>query len=112
MGSLPEPAYVAEIPKLKAYPNIQTLGYVATDYTEEPLDSVLSDIRRWASWPTLLHGPRMEVDGIFFDEIPGPYQWQKHDYLKTTTDAVQNSEYLGSKIIGTTIPPCNRGRSQ
>lgn len=43
MGSLPEPAYISEIPKLKNYPNIRTLGYVATNYTEKALDSGKSE---------------------------------------------------------------------
>ncbi|KAK7180580.1 hypothetical protein DPSP01_006415 [Paraphaeosphaeria sporulosa] len=99
MGSLPEPAYIDEIPKLKNHPNIRTLGYVATNYTDKVLDSVLSEIRQWASWPMLMNDTRMSVDGIFFDEIPGLYHWQKHDYLKATTNAVQASEHLGEKLI-------------
>lgn len=106
IGSLPEPAYIDEIPKLKNYPNINTLGYVATNYTEKVLDSVLLEIRQWASWPILMNDTRMSVDGIFFDEIPGLYHWQKHDYLKKTTDTVQTSEHLGKKLIGKMIPLC------
>lgn len=100
MGSLPEPAYINEIPKLKHYPNIRSLGYVATNYTDKSLDSVLAEIRQWANWPTLMNNTQMAIDGIFFDEIPGLYQWQKHDYLETTTDTVHSSEQLGEKLIG------------
>lgn len=100
MGSLPEPAYLTEIPKLKKYPNIKTLGYVATNYTDKALDSVLAEIWQWTSWPILMNDTRMAVDGIFFDEIPGLYHWQKHDYLTTATRAVRSSEHLGERIIG------------
>jgi hypothetical protein len=103
LGSLPEPAYIEEIPKLKDYPNIRTLGYVATNYADKALDSVLAEIRQWESWPILMNDTRMAVDGIFFDEIPGLYQWQKHDYLKTATDTVQQSELLGDKLIGKSV---------
>jgi hypothetical protein len=105
-GSLPEPAYIEEIPKLRDYPNIRTLGYVATNYTDKALDSVLAEIRQWASWPILMNDTRMAVDSIFFDEIPGLYQWQKHDYLKTAADSVQASELLGHKLVGESILWC------
>ena len=35
-----------------------------------------------------------------FDEIPGLYHWQKHDYLRSATNAVQSNKNLGEKIIG------------
>ncbi|KAF1971520.1 hypothetical protein BU23DRAFT_536734 [Bimuria novae-zelandiae CBS 107.79] len=99
MGSLPEAPYISEIPRLRDYPNIKTLGYVATNYTNKNVDSVVAEIRQWDSWPALMNDPRMAVDGIFFDEIPGLYHWQKHDYLSAATAAVQSSQHLGEKLI-------------
>lgn len=41
------------------------------------------------------------TDALYsFDEIPGLYHWQKHDYLKSAADAVQKNKNLGNKIIG------------
>lgn len=66
MGSLPETPYINEIPRLKDYPNIKTLGYVATNYTDKVLDSVLAEIKQWSDWPSLMNDSRMAVDGILW----------------------------------------------
>jgi hypothetical protein len=66
MGSLPETPYINEIPRLKDYPNIKTLGYVATNYTDKVLDGVLAEIKQWADWPSLMNDSRMAVDGILW----------------------------------------------
>lgn len=66
MGSLPEAPYLSEIPKLRTYPNIRTLGYVATNYTDKALDSVLAEIHQWDSLPALTNDTRMAVDGILY----------------------------------------------
>lgn len=100
MSSLPEQVYITEIPNLKRYPNVKTLGYVATNYTDKSLDSVIAEIHQYALWPTLMNESRMAVDGIFFDETPGLYHWQKHDYLKAAADEVRKSEGLGQKLVG------------
>lgn len=91
-----------EVPKLAQYANIRTLGYVATNYTDKPLDTTIAEIHRWAAWPELLNNKAMKVDGIFFDETPGLYHWQKHDYLKLAADEIRKKDSkLGQKIVGT-----------
>ena len=70
MSSLPEAPYISEIPRLRDYPNIKTLGYVATNYTDKALDDVLSEIERWSDWPSLLNDTRMSVDGILYVLFP------------------------------------------
>lgn len=87
------------MPKLKNYPNIRTLGYVATNYTDKSIDRIIEEIHTYANWTTIMNDTRMAVDGIFFDEIPGPYHWQKFDYLKKVQDEVKGSAGLGQKLI-------------
>jgi hypothetical protein len=43
----------------------------------------------------------MGVDGIFFDEVPGEYDWEKADYLKQATKEVKAAEGLGQRTVGT-----------
>jgi hypothetical protein len=43
-NSLSEPPYITEIPKLKNYSVIRTLGYVATNYTNKVIDEVIVGI--------------------------------------------------------------------
>ncbi|PSN60636.1 hypothetical protein BS50DRAFT_604619 [Corynespora cassiicola Philippines] len=99
LTGLPEAPYRTEIPKLKTYPNIRTLGYVATNWANKPIADLLSEIRRYAEWAAIMNDPSMAVDGIFFDETPGPYQWQSHDYLKVATDEVKGSQGLGQRLV-------------
>ncbi|KAH7132146.1 Spherulation-specific family 4 [Dendryphion nanum] len=99
IASKPEDVYITELPKLKNYPNIKTLGYVATNYTNKPLESVLAEIDTYAKWPQLLGDERFAVDGIFFDETPGAYDWRWHDYLKRAAEQVKTSPGLGKRTV-------------
>lgn len=88
------------MPKLKNYPNIRTVGYVATNYTNKPIDSVIQEIDTYANWTQIIGKPKVAVDGIFFDETPGVYDWQWYDYLKKASERVINQKGLGQRIIG------------
>jgi hypothetical protein len=93
------------MPKLKDWPNIRTLGYVATNYTNKPLDTVLAEIQTYANWTSILNNTKMAVDGIFFDETPGAYDWKAHDFLKAAADEVRRQPRLGQQVVGTCHPP-------
>ncbi|CAO2656541.1 Nn.00g053440.m01.CDS01 [Neocucurbitaria sp. VM-36] len=90
MGSLPDQVYLDEIPKLRAYPNIRTLGYVATHYAEKDIASVLAEVDIYAKWPQTTNNTKMRVDGIFFDETPSTYDEEEYAYLKRASQAVKN----------------------
>jgi hypothetical protein len=62
MGSLPDQVYLDEIPKLRAYPNIRTLGYVATNYADKEVQSVLAEVDTYAKWPKVTNDTKMRVD--------------------------------------------------
>jgi hypothetical protein len=111
LNSKPEAPYIVEIPKLKSYSNIRTLGYVATNYTNKSIDQVVQEIYTYANWTTILNDPRMAVEGIFFDEIPGLYDWRNYSYLTTAHDTVKGAKGLGQQLIGTlkSIFPRERG---
>ncbi|EMD85171.1 hypothetical protein COCC4DRAFT_85225 [Bipolaris maydis ATCC 48331] len=91
MGSLPDSVYLDEIPKLAQYPNIRTLGYVATHYTQKTIDDVLAEIDTYSNWPYVTNVTRMRVDGIFFDETPSTFTPESYAYLERATYAVKNA---------------------
>jgi hypothetical protein len=99
-NGVPEKPYLEEIPKLKNYTNVQTLGYVATNYSNKAIDSVLQEIRTWSNWTQSNKNDLVGVDGIFFDEVPGDYEWEKYDYLQKATNEVKAAAGLGRKTVG------------
>lgn len=100
LGSLPDQVYLDEIPKLRAYPNIRTLGYVATHYSEKNIENVLAEIDIYARWPKLTNNTKMRVDGIFFDETPSTYHADDYEYLKQATRAVRNATTFRDRFVG------------
>jgi hypothetical protein len=101
LGSLPDQVYLDEIPKLRAYPNIRTLGYVATHYVEKDIGQVLAEIDQYARWPKITNITKMRVDGIFFDETPSTYDADDYAYLKKASQAVRNGTTFKDKFVGT-----------
>jgi hypothetical protein len=101
MGSLPDQVYLDEVPKLRAYPNIRTLGYVATHYAEKPIDDLLAEIGMYEKWPKIANDTKMRVDGIFLDETPSTYDAEEYQYLKTASQAVRNGTTFKDRFVGT-----------
>ncbi|KAK3681894.1 hypothetical protein LTR37_020787 [Vermiconidia calcicola] len=88
----PDPGYVREIPRLNAFDNVCTLGYVRIDYCHRPQDEVLADIRAYGKWTVdeVPHGTF--VRGIFFDESPNNFSLNGVKYLETISDEVRRAE--------------------
>lgn len=99
-GSLPDQHYQSEIPNLKKYPNIRTLGYVATNWTEKAIDDVLLEIQTYAEWTKHSNNTKLKVDGIFFDETPTVYSDAKYEYLKRAAQTVKNSTAFRDHFVG------------
>ncbi|TPX12877.1 uncharacterized protein E0L32_006757 [Thyridium curvatum] len=57
------------VAKLNTYNNVQTLGYVRTNYGNEPYDMMVNNITIWSQWKDLA-GTDISIHGIFFDETP------------------------------------------
>lgn len=103
MGSLPDQVYLDEIPKLRAYPNIRTLGYVATHYADKAIEDVLAEIDVYAKWPRVTNNTKMRVDGIFLDETPSTYDAYDYAYLKTASQAVRNGTTFKDRFVGKSL---------
>ncbi|ORX93857.1 Spherulation-specific family 4 [Clohesyomyces aquaticus] len=99
VGSLPDQVYLDEIPKLKTYENIRTLGYVATNYTTKSLNDVLAEIDQYAKWSMLTNNTKLRMDGIFFDETPSTFDPSKFAYLKRASEAVKNGTRFRDRFV-------------
>ncbi|KAF1996313.1 hypothetical protein P154DRAFT_556379 [Amniculicola lignicola CBS 123094] len=99
MGSLPDQAYLDEIPKLGTYGNIRRLGYVATTYATKEIDKVLAEIDTYAKWPALANQTQFRVDGIFFDEAPSLYDEKKYEYMKAAGQRVRSGTGFQQKYV-------------
>ncbi|KAF2009891.1 hypothetical protein BU24DRAFT_357522 [Aaosphaeria arxii CBS 175.79] len=98
-GSLPDATYLSEIPKLRTFENIRTLGYVATNYTTKDLSQVLSEIDTYANWPKTANNTKLKVDGIFFDETPSEFVREKYEYLKVASQKVKNGTAFRDRFV-------------
>ncbi|KAF2682317.1 hypothetical protein K458DRAFT_390806 [Lentithecium fluviatile CBS 122367] len=98
-GSRPDQVYLNEIPKLKSFGNIRTLGYVATNYTSKAIDDVLADVNAWADWPKVFNNTKLKTDGVFFDETPSVYDLAAYRYLEKASRAVKNGTRFRDRFV-------------
>ena len=97
----PNVDYVREIPKLNAQPNVQTVGYVATNYCKRSIEEVFNDISAYAKWPSTYSISGLSISGIFFDETPNKFSKETKDYLDKITVRVKDTHgILGNKVVG------------
>lgn len=84
-----------EIPQLNAYPNVQTVGYVAAGYATRSLDEVFKDIDTYATWRDNSSVPGLGMSGIFLDETPNHYHNTSFEFLNAIDRKVRCTEGLG-----------------
>jgi hypothetical protein len=96
----PNADYVREIPKLNAYPNVTTLGYIGTTYGKKPIAEVFEDISKYSTWSGDAQHAGLGVDGIFFDETVNLYTKNDAEYLDCLTKSVKETEgILGNRLV-------------
>lgn len=98
-GSSPHPdaSYGLEIPRLSAYSNVTTVGYIRIDYCKKPLATVYEEIAMYAGWGKA--GQGMGVQGVFFDETPNLYQPDVKAYLDDISGRVKGTLGLGERLV-------------
>ena len=70
-NSYPSSEYIAAIDQLNSYKNVETIGYVRTNWTNRPYSEVTADIQTYAHWATYTATKaNISMNGIFFDEAP------------------------------------------
>ena len=96
----PNDDYIREIPRLNAYLNVRTVGYVGTTYGRKPLEEVYADIAQYAKWSSDDNCPGLGVSGIFFDETLGLYSDDDFVYQESVTRRTKETEgILGNRIV-------------
>ncbi|GAW13992.1 hypothetical protein ANO14919_033840 [Xylariales sp. No.14919] len=88
--------YISGVQQLNAHDNVQTIGYVRTDYGASPAEELHANITSWANWASANVG----VSGIFFDETSE----DSFDYLDTAI-AHARSAFGAQQIVAV----CNFG---
>ena len=101
---LPDESYSAEIPRLNAYANVRTIGYVRLDYCKRTLSHVKEDIAKYAGWSSAAQSSNLGVEGIFFDETPDQYSAHVASYLDTVNCVVKESLGIqGARLVRTHV---------
>lgn len=93
-SSTPDANYTREIPRLNAYANVRTVGYVSTAYAERDLEAILRDIDVYSAWPEVATAD-LGVQGIFLDETPAQYNDASADSLETIAAHVKSAAGFG-----------------
>ena len=109
--ALPDGNYTREIPRLNAYSNVRTVGYVSTSWANRPLSSALQDISTYAGWAKNSSVQGLSVQGIFFDETPSIYTTTGADFLNSLAAAINFLPGLGSTPLVRSISDSYISRS-
>jgi hypothetical protein len=58
---------ISGVSQLNAFDNVNTIGYVRTNYAKSPMDELKANITNYANWASY-SGADISIHGIFFDE--------------------------------------------
>ncbi|KAH7155830.1 putative cell surface spherulin 4-like protein [Dactylonectria estremocensis] len=89
--------FVSGVSQLNAHANVNTVGYVRTNYAKAPMDELKANITNYANWASYPEAD-ISIHGIFFDESEADF-----DYLN---EAITYAREAFGKSI-TTV--CNFG---
>jgi len=92
-GPLPDENYTREIQHLNSYSNVQTIGYISTNYGKREIENVVKDVKIYAAWAE--QGDRIGMKGIFLDETPGIWDEDNAKFLETVTAKIRSATGLG-----------------
>ncbi|KAL5327305.1 hypothetical protein ACEPPN_004999 [Leptodophora sp. 'Broadleaf-Isolate-01'] len=95
-GPVPDGNYTRDIPRLNSYPNIRTVGYVSTSWTNRNISLALADIQTYSKWATNSTIPNLGMRGIFLDETPATWTAESQEYLENVASAIRSDSGLGS----------------
>lgn len=101
----PDADYSREIPRLNAFPNVCTIGYVRINYCKRHLTEVCKDVAKYAGWSKDYAASGLGVHGIFFDETPNHFTAKAASYLNTVSQNVKDATgILGDRLVSSYSP--------
>lgn len=74
--------YARELPKLNSRQNVQTIGYVRTNWGTRNISDVLQDVSTYSAWANNKTAD-YKVHGIFYDEVPSTYSSDTAAFMST-----------------------------
>ena len=90
----PNEDYVRELPRLNAFRNVRTIGYVRSQYCERPVEDVYADIDAYANRSSS-ETPGLGVNGIFIDETNNHYTDKVKRYLDDLDAHIKGNDGFG-----------------
>ncbi|CZR56592.1 related to cell surface spherulin 4-like protein [Phialocephala subalpina] len=87
--------YTRDIPPLNFYPNVRTVGYVSTNYTNRNFSLVEGDIRTYASWAGNASMLGMGMRGIFLDEVVSGWSDAAANFYAILAAVIRDETGLG-----------------
>ncbi|KAL3443105.1 Spherulation-specific family 4 [Aspergillus insuetus] len=96
----PDHNYGREVPRLNAYANVYTVGYIRIDYCRKPLGEAFDEIARYAGWAERYEATKLGVRGIFVDETPNHDSEERVEYLERLKVFIKGCDgILGDKFV-------------
>lgn len=104
----PNVDYAREIPKLNAFTNVHTVGYVRSTYCNRPIDQVFQDIDTYAT--RKIGGKDKLFQGIFVDETVNIFSPEVKTYLDRVDSKIKGTQGLsGKRFVCSLDSDCLRG---
>jgi hypothetical protein len=91
----PNADYVREIPRLNAFPNVQTVGYVHSTYCKRSSHDLIKDVETYAARSNDDSFQGLEVQGIFIDETVNLYSPKVKQYLDGIDEKIKANDGIG-----------------
>lgn len=101
---LPNDDFLPVLRRLNAFPQVQTVGYIPTDYGNRNISDVIQDVETYAGWASNASG--IAVHGIFFDEAPHEYSEEIAAFMRSANNAVMEAAGIGGdKTVSCSLNP-------
>lgn len=95
-----EQPYKEGIQRLNSFHNVNTIGYVSTNYSQRAMKDVLSDITTYSRWGLAASNGSFELHGVFLDEAVANYTDGNVGFLPTADRAVKgNKEFNAPHMV-------------
>ncbi|KAF4626551.1 hypothetical protein G7Y89_g11607 [Cudoniella acicularis] len=95
---IPDQNYITNLEILNNFTNVQTLGYVPTNWATRNITTVQSQISAYASWANYTKA-NISVSGIFFDEAPSVLNTDNLSYMTNVSAFAKQSLGAGRNTV-------------
>jgi hypothetical protein len=110
-GAYPDDTYAAAIAQLRAYSNVELVGYVHVLWGERDASELTAEIDTYAGWAQYAGSAgSIAMDGIFFDEAPSADDDALVSYMGTLASHAREAIHP-SPLSATPAVRCRRSNS-